>query len=106
MFERSSARIALTGEGGVAGAPALHHRNLIHTSLLAALWVHKHGEGENKNERRRGHRGFIFKARLQGWEAKKKPTTNPNNQTKPPPKSSSARKWRFALKELNVELNK
>lgn len=44
MLVSSSGRIALKGEGGVARTPALRHRNLIHTSLLTALLVHKHSK--------------------------------------------------------------
>lgn len=63
MLVSSSGRIALKGEGGVARTPALRHRNLIHTSLLTALLVHKHSK--KKAERTPG---LIFKARLRGWK--------------------------------------
>ena len=61
MLASSSRRIALKGEGGVARAPAPQHRNLIHTSLLTALSVHKHG-----GKKQRGHRGLFLKLASEG----------------------------------------
>ena len=63
MLASSSGRIALKREGGVAGAPAPRHRNLIHTSLLTALSVHKHG---GKKKKQRGHRGLFLKLSSEG----------------------------------------
>lgn len=68
MLVSSSGRIALKGEGGVARTPALRHRNLIHTSLLTALLVHKHGK-----KKRRGHRGLFLKLASEGEKNRSQP---------------------------------
>lgn len=57
MLASSSGRIASKGEGD------RRCRNLIHTSSLTALSVHKHG-GAGKKQR--GHRGLFLKLASEG----------------------------------------
>lgn len=56
-------RIALKGEGGVAGAPAPRHRNLIHTSWLNCPFGSQAWGGRKEH---RGHQGLFLKLASEG----------------------------------------